>query len=308
MKKSLSHSSIAIAASLVLVSTLGACSETKPSEQKSVAANTSPESQALKQQVMRDLVFVEGGTFVMGDAGFIDPKGEKHYWSPDSDDKVTRNVTLTSYSIQKYEVLFKDFDYWTKLTGKPLIHFDLRNHASYQASKPAKNMTWFEARDYCLFLAELTGAPFSLPTEAQWEYAARSRGLNVPYATDNGQREKGRNVKDTAQGNSITLKPGSFPPNPLGLYDMTGNVNEWVLDWYTRRYPFEDEIDPTGPTEEQNKKWKFQHRIARGGGLAGGDANTVYRRTETKPTNNGAGIGIRCVVNQATPVNTATDP
>lgn len=285
----------------ILVLPLAACSEKVAPSNK---VNNSPEIQALKQQILNDLVFVEGGSFIMGDAGFVDEQGEKHYWSPDADDKVTRKVTLSSYSIQTYEVIFKDFDYWTKLKERSLIHSDLRKLPAYEAHRPAKNMTWFDARDYCLFLAELTGYPFSLPTEAQWEFAARSRGLNVPFATDNGLREKGRNVLDNMKYDGlVTEPPGSYPPNPLGIYDMTGNVGEWVLDWYTRKYPYEDEINPTAPSEEDYQKWQFQHKITRGGGLAGGDDNTVYRRSETKPTNNGAGNGIRCVVNHPAPIS-----
>ena len=263
----------------------------------------SPELEKLKQHALSTLVFVKGGTFLMGDAGYIDKDGQQRFWSAGDDNKITRNVTLSSYSIQKYETTFEQMDSWTYAIGKELIYGYLRSHPANKAPKPAKGMTWYEARDYCLFLGGLTGLPFDLPTEAQWEFAARSRGLNVPYATDNGKREKGRNVLDPMKYElAVTDPPGTYPPNPLGLYDMTGNVSEWTLDWHMSRYPFEDEIDPTGPNDEQVKKNYLTSKVARGFGLAGGDASVLFSRLDTEPDNNGAGTGVRCVVNSTHPI------
>ncbi|MGO4765301.1 formylglycine-generating enzyme family protein, partial [Cupriavidus sp. 2KB_3] len=127
-------------------------------------------------------------------------------------------------------------------------------------------MYWQQARDYCQWLGEQIGLPFGLPSEAQWEYAARSRGQNFLWATDNGHIDFGRNIDtydqaqrmkpivdtDPHEPSSVTramLYPvGIFPPNPLGLYDMNANGWEWMQDWYDEDwYRVSPEHDPKGP-------------------------------------------------------------
>lgn len=269
---------------------------------KSSENSEGAEFEWLKEQTLQSLVYVEGGTFRMGDEGVPDESGELQYLSPDSDDKVVRNVTLSSYSIQKYETTVKEFDAFTQLKYDMIVKPRLRNHPSYQADRPAKGMTWFLAREYCQWLGEVMNLPMDLPTEAQWEFAARSRGLRVPYATDNGQYDRGRNVWDAAAIERQTLPPGTWPPNPLGLYDMTGNVAEWTLEWYINSYPFDDEINPTGPSESMAKEYRLRHKVTRGSGL-GGEDSILYRRTDVKPDNDGSGTGIRCVANVEHPIN-----
>lgn len=90
---------------------------------------------------------------------------------------------------------------------------------------------WQTASDYCEWLGELTGLPLRLPTEVEWEYAARSGGLLVPWPTDDGQFRPGRNAPtDSFEERAKSERVGSFPPNPAGFYDMLAGQREWVSD------------------------------------------------------------------------------
>ncbi|MGD8571548.1 MAG: SUMF1/EgtB/PvdO family nonheme iron enzyme, partial [Gammaproteobacteria bacterium] len=204
-------------------------------------------------------------------------------------------VTLDSYYIQKYEVTYAEYDTFTKKTGRPLSNMDNVGDPKRQPKIPAGVPSWYAAKDYCLWLGEQSGLPFDLPTEAQWEYAARSRGKPVPYATDTGFLDKGRNygkyVKEA--GNNDIVFVGSHPPNPLGLYDMHGNVDEWVNDWYDENYyNTSPEQNPNGPETGEKK-------VLRGGSVIGTQSyNTVYSRFKEKPDMNGYSFsGVRCVIN-----------
>lgn len=198
------------------------------------------------QTALDNLVFVEGGSYMMGDGGYPG-EGGRAYWSPWNDNFPVHKVTLDSFSISKYEVTWWEYDVFNDLIGKGPFQM-IRSHKYYRRDNfPVGNVTWQQALDYCLWLGEKTGLPFSLPTEAQWEYAARSRGQNVGYATDNGKMEDGRNHKK--DGDPKELYPvGTFPPNPLGLYEMSGNASEWVMDWYDKKYYEKSpEHNPQGP-------------------------------------------------------------
>jgi len=99
-----------------------------------------------------------------------------------------------------------------------------------------------------------------LPTEAQWEYAARARGKFLIFATDNGLFEDGRNVPTTEEVEKLSghwtspISVGLYPPNPLGLYDMGKNGYEWVKDWYADDYySHSPGQDPQGPEHGAKK-------------------------------------------------------
>jgi len=253
---------------------------------------------ALKQETLDHLVFVEGGTFEMGDVGYTDKDGQFQRFTNDADVFPVHQVTLTSYSIQAYEATYKDFDLYTKAIGGELIAQDYREEEYTQPNYPAKFLSWYQARDYCQWLGQQIGYPMDLPTEAQWEYAARSRGLAVAHATNNGDIEYGVNYRDPTKI-WHPMPVGTWPPNPLGLYDMTGNVDEWTVD-YWRAYRKEPVVDPRHDVRDPMKS---EDRIARGGGVIGGKGQMqLYRRAVRDPNKTGAGIGIRCVVNHPAPV------
>jgi sulfatase modifying factor 1 len=96
-------------------------------------------------------------------------------------------------------------------------------------------VSWYDAEGYCKWLAQQEGKPYRLPTEAEWEYAARA-GTTTLFSTGNTLPDvflKNAQVTDfTSEKDKVSLRVGQTPPNPKGLYDMHGNVEEWVHDWY----------------------------------------------------------------------------
>ncbi len=279
---------IAVVIILFITSSLISCKNRISEEKK----------KAIREKIAQNLVFVEGGTFMMGDAGaeFTDENGEKFfsYWTADRDTQPAHKVTLDSYSILKFEVTYGDFDLFCKSTRREILEERALKEKRRGPSYPIWGCTWQDAKEYCLWLGEVTGLPIDLPTEAQWEFAARSRGLNVGYATDNGKLDPGRNYRGK---NSPwhPEPPGTYPPNPLGLYDMSGNVFEWVNDWYVSNYYEKSpELNPQGPE-------KGTLKIMRGFDVLGStEFNILYRRAERKPESKD-GAGIRCVVNLPEP-------
>jgi formylglycine-generating enzyme required for sulfatase activity len=263
------------------------------------SSTENPALEALKQETIENLVFVKGGTFMMGDVGYTDKDGQFHDFTNDADVFPVHQVTITSYNIMAYEVTYKDFDYYTNFIDGELVGKKYRGLYFMGPNYPAEWLTWYQARDYCQWLGKQIGYPMDLPTEAQWEYAARSRGKAVAHATNNGDIEYGVNYRDPVKEHN-PMPVGSWPPNPLGIYDMTGNVDEWTLDLW---HPYTDEpkTDPSYNTEEDAKY--AVSRMTRGSGVIGGKGQIqLYRRAKRKPEQTGAGIGIRCVVNHPEPI------
>ena len=101
--------------------------------------------------------------------------------------------------------------------------------------RPVINVSWNDARAFAKWLSRKTGRTFRLPTEAEWEYACRSGGKKVKYATSTGRLSHDLANYDGTGGRDrwkYTSPVGSFAPNSLDLYDMSGNVWEWCEDWY----------------------------------------------------------------------------
>ncbi|MCU6618123.1 formylglycine-generating enzyme family protein [Achromobacter mucicolens] len=146
----------------------------------------------------------------------------------------------------------------------------------------------------------MSGLPVDLPTEAQYEYAARSGGRYVVYPTDTGSLDYGRNVHSGEFGTQRLIAVGSFPPNPLGLYEMGENAMSWVNDWYDPEYYRNSPVDnPKGPDTGIKK-------VMRGADYLSDPqmtAMTMFRFPET-PTMKDyyAGISYRCSIQQAEPL------
>ena len=134
------------------------------------------------------------------------------------------------------------------------------------ADHPANGVTWYGARHYCQWLSDITGRAYRLPTESEWEYAARGGLEGKRYPWGNGTAQGMAQYQQVWIEPRFTLSPvDAYVPNPYGLYNMVGNVCEWCADWYDRNYyqnaPYQN---PAGPEEGDRK-------VLRGGSWGGQD-------------------------------------
>ena len=215
------------------------------------------------------MVRVPGGTFTMG---ATDEQGSDAY----SNEKPTHSVTLSNYMIGETEVTQA---LWEAVMGS--------NPSSFGgANKPVEQVSWNDCQEFITKLNQLTGEVFRLPTEAEWEYAARG-------GKSGGTKYAGSDVINTVgwySGNSgsTTHDVATLTPNSLGIYDMTGNVWEWCQDWYGS-YSSAAQTNPTGPTTGS-------YRVLRGGSWFLGAANCrVSSRFNFTPTYGYYDVGLRLV-------------
>lgn len=203
-----------------------------------------------------ELVAIAGGCFQMGSE-----RG-------DPDEYPVHEVCLSPFKIGKYEVRQKNFQALMGFNPSQNVGSDL----------PVEAVTWDDARNYCKKLG------LRLPTEAEWEFAARAGTTTAFYwgSTLSGKeanlcdRTCELNIREprVMDGFKHTAPVGSFPPNPHGLYDMAGNVGEWVQDWMGEfYYRVSDKKDPLGPTPELDAcmgvscigAQSITHKVYRGG-------------------------------------------
>ncbi|MTB66261.1 SUMF1/EgtB/PvdO family nonheme iron enzyme, partial [Providencia sp. wls1943] len=192
----------------------------------------------------------------------------------------------------KYRVTWGEFNRWLDLQGrKPLALYSKRKNSEavdweeLGDDYPAQ-VSWQDAKAYCQWLGELSGKKTDLPTEAQWEYAARSGGQFLIYGnSDNKLYYDGDPKRNFTDGFSPV---GNFAPNPIGLYDMMGNGKDWVNDWYSDDYyQHSPEDNPPGP-ESGTKKVERGYRgsvdgtltITRGGKLPDHEFGNGFRCVE----------------------------
>ena len=185
-----------------------------------------------------NMIKVDGGTFTMG--------ASSEMTNPDNEEKPTHQVTLSSYYIGESEVTQA---LWTAVMGDNPSWFKGDN-------LPVESVSWEDCQTFIGKLNGLTGKRFRLPTEAEWEYAARGgKGSN------HTQYSGGSMIDDVAwyDGNSgsKTHPVKAKKPNELGLYDMSGNVWEWCQDW-KESYSSNAQTNPTGPGSGSR-------RVSRGG-------------------------------------------
>jgi formylglycine-generating enzyme required for sulfatase activity len=292
-------------------------------EKKNPSVSLKAAKQALDNQV-----FVEGGAFMLGDVGRSD--GTPYVTLTDFS-RPAVEVSIDSYSISRYETTWGEMKAYYEALGRAHLYeddFTLKEYIKADDDplspnyhrKPARVPNYGEAEGYCAWLAEQTGLPFALPTEAQWEYAARSRGRNVPYATDTGEEDNDTYLQRPKEYIDASIPPsgnmlshssliferrpvGSYPPNPIGLYDMTGNVAEWTQDWFQEDfYEHAPHDNPSGPAQPVNPDDpKKTVRDWAGKGAHSGGSGTVFARAGRSIDS--SGNGFRCVVNSSEPVN-----
>ena len=207
-------------------------------------ANTNQSYTEVVNGVSFKMIKVEGGTFRMG-------SNDREAFE---DEKPVHSVTLSDYYIGETEVTQ---ELWEAVMGS--------NPSAIKGSKnPVEFVSWYDCQEFIERLNQLTGKTFRLPTEAEWEYAARGGNKSKGYKYS-GSNTIGDvawydvNAYDVGLGSSNygTHPVGTKSPNELGIYDMTGNVHEWCSDWYGS-YSSSSQSNPTSPSSDSG-------RVGRGG-------------------------------------------
>jgi len=192
------------------------------------------------------LVLVKGGTFTMGCTQEQDIDCTE--W-----EQPMHQVTLSNFYIGKYEV--------TQAQWKLVMNGD--NPSRFKGDNmPVENVSWYDVQAFLNRLNEMSGGSYRLPTEAEWEYAARGGVQSKDY------KYSGSNVADEVAwyGADETRPVGIKIANELGIHDMSGNVYEWVNDWFDLGYSADSQTDPEGPSSGTN-------RVLRGGQWNGNAKN-----------------------------------
>jgi sulfatase modifying factor 1 len=231
-----------------------------------------------------DMVYIPGGSFTMGS-------------NQSKEEQPTHRVTVKGFYMDKYEVTVAQFRAFCKATRKNMPQQPYWNEDKH----PVVNVSWNDAVLYAKWKNK------RLPTETEWEYAARSAGKGYFYAWGNTNPVKklGGNVADETlksekrfwivwktyfDGFVYTSPVGYFYSNTFGLYDMTGNASEWCADWYDENYyKSSPALNPKGPE-------KGTHKVIRGGSWNLGPREVLTtKRLHFRPDVALDYVGFRCV-------------
>ncbi len=226
------------------------------------------------------MIYVEGGTYNMGNK-----KNKKR----EHDEENVHEVTLNDFFIGRTEVTVAQFAKFVKETNYKTdseknwgsyvwddIHATMvfRNGVDWRFDEsgdslpisdykyfPVVYVSWHDATEFCAWLSQKTGKIYTLPTEAEWEYAARGGNKSKSYVYSGSNKLE--NVAWFWNDSNVKLHPvANKLPNELGLFDMSGNAYEWCSDWYEDKYPMESQENPTGPVNEHKELFR---RVIRGG-------------------------------------------
>jgi len=220
------------------------------------------------KELEQNMVFVEGGIFMMGSDVASD------------DAKPIHQVFLDDYYIGKYEVTQQQ---WEAVMGNNPSYFKGEN-------LPVETITWDDVQQFILNLNKITGKQYRLPTEAEWEFAARGGNQS------NDHQYSGSDILDDVgwyieNSRTSTHVVGTKSPNELGIYDMSGNVIEWCNDWYEHGYySISPERNPQGAKTGGSDKYK----IIRGGSYVSSERySRVTLRSWATFSDKGQGVGFR---------------
>jgi len=217
-----------------------------------------------------EFVFVKGGCFEMGDT----------FGDGYSYEKPVHDVCVSDFYMGKYEVTQGQ---WEVIMGDNPSYF--KNCGD---NCPVENVSWNDVQEFIERLNSKTGKKYRLPTEAEWEYAARSGGKREKYAGTNSDADLGSYAWYIMNSGSKTHPVGQKQPNGLGLYDMSGNVWEWVSDRYDQNYyKNSPRNNPKGPSSGS-------YRVLRGGSWSGvPNAIRASYRFDINPSTRNYNYGFR---------------
>lgn len=233
----------------------------------------------LQSATYPEIVTVEGGTFTMGD----------EHGEGQADEQPTHQVTLKTFKIAKTETTVAQWRAFCTATGRAMPEAP---DWGWQDKHPMVKVTYNDAVSYCNWLGEKFGGDWRLPTEAEWEYAARGGNKSNRYTYAGGDElEKVAWFEDNAGGQTQAV--GRKKANELGIYDMSGNVWEWCKDWYGKDYyKTSPATNPKGPTNGE-------YRVLRGGSwfYEATDCR-VANRDNLTPSSRNLNCGFRVVLSQ----------
>jgi formylglycine-generating enzyme required for sulfatase activity len=227
-----------------------------------------------QEPVESKLILIPGGEFIMGKEAGTDQQLINNQ---------AHKVYVDSFYIENIEVTNARYFEFCQATNHRLPEFwgmDVFRSSMNYPNHPVTGVTWADAKSY----AEWRG--LRLPTEAEWEFAARGGLQGMDYPNGNDIDSSLANFYPT-QGNPLEV--GSYPPNNFGLFDMSGNVTEWVWDFYDRDfYQVSSYKNPKGPVYGEQ-------RCIRGGGWRSGKSCTsVHFRQSLRPYWVDFNVGFRC--------------
>ncbi len=282
---------------------------------------TNSNMQVKSQPNLGNMILVKGGSFKMGDT----------FEEGREDERPVHMVTLDDFYIGQTEVTFEEYDAFCSATEKkkPI------DWGWGRGKRPVIKVSWYDAIEYCNWLSEQNNLQkvykinkvekdvnnrndydtykwqidctwsangYRLPTEAEWEYAARSGGKKHRFGNDASKARADeinfsagemfkKPYSEIGEDRSKTVEVGSLPANSLGLYEMSGNVREWCWDWYAADYYEKNKNiqNPKGATFGEN-------RVIRGGSWFSRPNNCrVTSRNKYTPNQGLIGIGFRLV-------------
>jgi len=257
-----------------------------------------------KLKNFKNMVFVKGGTFQMGsDDG-------------NSDEKPIHSVTVSDFYISKYEVTVNEymkfanetnshFPEWKEKNSNYNVdtgtddHYKRIGDALKKGNNPIVGISWNDAVAYCKWLSQKTGQTYRLPTEAEWEYAARGGTNYTDYYTYSGSNTIDDVAWYSSNSSSHTHTVGTKTANQLGIYDMSGNVWEWCSDKWHDNY---EEAPTDGSAWENGSGSSRVHR----GGSWGSNANgcrVAFRSYGGSPNNCNYIGGFRIIFDIKTLIN-----
>jgi len=202
-----------------------------------------------------ELVEIPSGTFLMGDD------------HSRADESPVHEVTVSAFRIGRHTVINSEFQEFLRATNHAFFDRYLKEPDFCAPDQPVVAVNWFDATEYCKWLSGAADAHYRLPTEAEWEYAARcgSRENIYPWG-----KEAWPQLPELHQRfQNGPEKVGLFRTNAFGIYDMGMNVHEWCLDWYAADYYQHSPIaNPRGPETGKRKasrggSWRHQIKITR---------------------------------------------